>query len=162
MNILNDNIYNKFLKKFWITNFLNVLFAGKEIIPPSPNSLFKKCVSILYRKQIGRYTNADLKISLLVCFHIKTILWKFRILNPRNSRVIYPFHISHVRISQKAKGIILWTLRHNSFKRRQRYWQISNQHLCIFKFCFKKREKDRRKKHKIRYSPVPNCKRKRV
>ena len=38
-----------------------------------------------------RYTNADLKISLYVSVHIKTIPWKFRILNPKNSRVIYPW-----------------------------------------------------------------------
>ena len=36
-----------------------------------------------------RYINADLKISLYVCVHIKTIPCKFRILNPKNSRVIY-------------------------------------------------------------------------
>ena len=32
--------------------------------------------------------NADLKISLYVCVHIKTMLWKFRIPNPKNFRVI--------------------------------------------------------------------------
>ena len=31
------------------------------------------------------YTNADLKISVYVYVHIKTIPWKFRILNPKNS-----------------------------------------------------------------------------
>ena len=35
-----------------------------------------------------RYTNADLKISLYVCVHIKLIPWKFRFLNPKNSRGI--------------------------------------------------------------------------
>ena len=35
-----------------------------------------------------RYTNADLKISFYVCVYIKTILWKFCILYPENSRVI--------------------------------------------------------------------------
>ena len=152
MNILNDNIYNKFLKKFWITNFLNVLFAGKEIIPPSPNSLFKKCVSILYSKQIGRYTNADLKISLLVCFHIKAILWKFRILNPRNSRIIYPFHISHVRISQKAKGIIMWTLLGR--------FQIS---ICVsLSFALKKEKKTEEKNTKSATRPCLTVREKRV
>ena len=34
-------------------------------------------------------TNADLKISLYVLVHIKTIPWKFSILNPRISRVLY-------------------------------------------------------------------------
>ena len=37
-----------------------------------------------------RYTNADLKMSLYVRVHIKMIPWKIRILNPRNSRVMYP------------------------------------------------------------------------
>ena len=36
---------------------------------------------------------ADLKISLYVCIHVKTIPWKFRILNPKNSRVIYPWSL---------------------------------------------------------------------
>ena len=35
-----------------------------------------------------RCTNANLKISVYVCVHIKKILWKFRILNPKNSQVI--------------------------------------------------------------------------
>ena len=35
-----------------------------------------------------RCANVDLKISLHVCFHIKTITWKFRFLNPKDSRVI--------------------------------------------------------------------------
>ena len=35
-----------------------------------------------------RYSNADLKISICVCIYIKTIPWKFPILNPKNSRVI--------------------------------------------------------------------------
>ena len=34
------------------------------------------------------YTNADLKISLYVCVHIKTIQWKFCMFNPKNSWVI--------------------------------------------------------------------------
>ena len=37
---------------------------------------------------LSRYTNADLKISLYVCIHIKTVPWKFRVLIPQNSRVI--------------------------------------------------------------------------
>ena len=34
------------------------------------------------------------------------------------------FHISHVRISQKVKGVLMWNLRHIIFIWRQRYWQI--------------------------------------
>ena len=52
----------------------------------------------------------ELKISLYVCVNIKTIPWKFCILNTKNFRVICPwrtfkrtFQISHVRISQKGK-----------------------------------------------------------
>ena len=37
---------------------------------------------------------ADLKIRVRV--HIKIILWKFRILNPRNSRVVYPESLRNV------------------------------------------------------------------
>ena len=36
---------------------------------------------------------ADLKISLYVCVHMKTILWKFRFLNVENSRVICPWNV---------------------------------------------------------------------
>ena len=39
---------------------------------------------------IQRYTNADLKISLYILNHVKVIQWKFRILNRKNSQVIYP------------------------------------------------------------------------
>ena len=39
------------------------------------------------------YTNADLKISLYVCFHIKNIPWKFCILNPKSSRIICPWSL---------------------------------------------------------------------
>ena len=40
-----------------------------------------------------RYTNADLKISLYVRAHIKTIPWKFCIVNPRNSGVIFTWNL---------------------------------------------------------------------
>ena len=36
---------------------------------------------------------ADMKIFLYVCVYIKTIPWKFRILNPKNSRVICPWSL---------------------------------------------------------------------
>ena len=36
------------------------------------------------------YANADLKISLYARLHMKTIPRKFRILKPKNYRVIYP------------------------------------------------------------------------
>ena len=34
------------------------------------------------------------------------------------------FHISHVRISQELKGILMWNLKHIVFILRRRYWQI--------------------------------------
>ena len=37
-----------------------------------------------------RYTNTDLKISLSVLTHVKTISWKFCILNSKNAPVILP------------------------------------------------------------------------
>ena len=36
-----------------------------------------------------RYTEADLEISQCVRVHIKTIFWKFRILNPKNSWIVW-------------------------------------------------------------------------
>ena len=48
---------------------------------------------ILRKKGVYRYNNADLKILLFVRVHIKRVTWKFRILNPRNSRVIYPWSL---------------------------------------------------------------------
>ena len=37
-----------------------------------------------------RCNNADLKIPLYVCVHVKTTPWKFRIFNPKDYRVICP------------------------------------------------------------------------
>ena len=37
-----------------------------------------------------RYTNADLKIYLYVQVHVRLLSWKICILNPADSRVIYP------------------------------------------------------------------------
>ena len=37
-----------------------------------------------------RYTNADLKITLYICVHIKLIPRKFRIPNPKSLPVIFP------------------------------------------------------------------------
>ena len=34
------------------------------------------------------------------------------------------FHISHVHISQKVKGVLMWNLWHIIFIWRPRYWQI--------------------------------------
>ena len=50
-------------------------------LPQASN--IKHCIK--YEVLHQRYTNADLKVSLYV--HLKTIPWKFRILNPNNSQV---------------------------------------------------------------------------
>ena len=34
------------------------------------------------------------------------------------------FHISHLRVSQKVKGILMWNLQHIIFIWRRRYWQV--------------------------------------
>ena len=47
----------------------------------------------LFTLHLLRYTNADMKIFLHVCVHIKTLPWKFRFLNSENSRVIYPWSL---------------------------------------------------------------------
>ena len=44
-------------------------------------------------KNISRYTNADLKISIYVRLRVKAIPWKLGILNPNNSRVISPWSL---------------------------------------------------------------------
>ena len=49
-----------------------------------------KILDFCYEKTHERYTNVDLKISLYVCVHIKTIPWKFCFLNPKNSQFISP------------------------------------------------------------------------
>ena len=43
--------------------------------------------------RIWRFANADLKISVYVCVHIKTISWKFWILNPKNYRLTCPWSL---------------------------------------------------------------------
>ena len=48
----------------------------------------------LYRITIvKKYTNAELKIFLYARLHIKVIPWKFWILKPKNSRVIYAWSL---------------------------------------------------------------------
>ena len=42
---------------------------------------------------IIKLLNVDLKISLYVCDHIKIITWKSRILDSKNSRVIYAWSL---------------------------------------------------------------------
>ena len=89
----------------WITNqhqfkskkifeFLNDILLLTSVLPPPS---FLETINIWSSTKYTRtcpynswgYTNADLKISLYACVHIKTIPWKFFILKPKNSRVIY-------------------------------------------------------------------------
>ena len=62
------------------------LQKAEECSEPKRASTIKLCCEYTYR-----YINADLKISLYVCVHVKIMLSKFRILNPNNSWVcIFP------------------------------------------------------------------------
>ena len=85
-----------------IKDNLNTIWYGKINFPvtlwknPVGIYLFKvnnrktKKICEILTILVKRYTNADLKISLYVCADIKTISWKFRFLNPKNSWVICP------------------------------------------------------------------------
>ena len=83
--------------------------------------------------------NADLKISLYVCVHVKTIPWKFRILFPKDSRVIcawvckflkkQTFDVSHQRISQKVKGALMWNVQHIYFRMKTKV--LVDVQICI-------------------------------
>ena len=74
--------------KFWnIFQFTQINFTYFTLLPKrclhfSPTNFFS-------HKFLPLNTNADLKFSLHVCVHIKTIPWKFCILDPKNSWVIY-------------------------------------------------------------------------
>ena len=43
------------------------------------------------------------------------------------------FHKSHMRISQKVKGVLMWNLQHIIFIWRRRYWQIFKSALVYLK-----------------------------
>ena len=97
-----------------------------------------------------------MKISLYVWVYTKTISWKFCILNLPvwfvnflKSRIIFnilycflnvckqTFHISHVRISQKAQSVLIWNLQHIISIWWPRYWQIVKSALvCLKWFLF--------------------------
>ena len=46
------------------------------------------------------------------------------------------FHISHVRISEKVKDVLMWNLWHIIFKWRRRYWQIFKSALVCLSILF--------------------------
>ena len=102
-----NNFYFIVIKEFWYDKKYS-WFLGA----------FIRILLFEHYCECQRYTNADLKTYLYVCIHIKTIPWKFRILNPKfvsfwKSRLIFNIfycfgmciHISDVRISQKVKGV---------------------------------------------------------
>ena len=84
---------NLYLEPFIDKHFTRVL-NNTQLLKQSTPTAQKKHVRVLTTPRGPRnqkfytYTNADLKISLYVCVHIKKLPWKFRILNPKNSRVI--------------------------------------------------------------------------
>ena len=51
------------------------------------------------------YTNADLKIFLFVSVHKNIVPWKFRILNPKNSRVIYTRNVCEMLVYKHTETI---------------------------------------------------------
>ena len=113
-----------------------------------PHNAPNKSFRIYFLCLLQSYTNADLKISVYVCVHIKTIhtenlaslilrilgLFVREFVNLLESRLFFnifqcfwtfvkkTFHIFHVSISQKVKGVLMWNLQHIIFIRRPRYW----------------------------------------
>ena len=79
--------------KRFLNFFNNIWLLTSVLLPP----FFLETINILsstkynrtFQYNSWRYTIADLKISLYACVQIKAIPWKFRILKPKNSRVIY-------------------------------------------------------------------------
>ena len=63
-------------RRFCVIKFWSVCFSNAKFLLHF--TVFKGTLS------------ADLKICLKVCVHMKIIPWKFRIFNPKNSRVICP------------------------------------------------------------------------
>ena len=81
----------KLLKKLLLEKYLISVAATLSrgyIVQFTPHFV---CCSTLIN--VLWYTNAYLKTSLNVQVHIKTISWKFRIPNPKNSRVIYAWSL---------------------------------------------------------------------
>ena len=57
-------------------------------------------------------------------------IWKQ---NPENFALFRTFHVSHVRISQKVKSVLMWNLQQIIFIRKQSYGQIFKSALVYFK-----------------------------
>ena len=76
------NTFSKFLIFLYLLRFLLTDVFNKFLINLE---WYLRITNFTYT-----YTNVDLKIFVYVCVHIKTLPWKFCILNPKNSRVIIP------------------------------------------------------------------------
>ena len=127
--------------------------------------MFHTMVALLFLKATLSdrllYTDADLKIFLYVCVHIKTIPWKCRFLNKeflshllvkfinffKNRLIFISFYCCFwvfvnklftylTCASQYVKGALLWNLRHIVFMWRRRYWQIFKSVLVYLEGIF--------------------------
>ena len=76
------NTFSKFLIFLYLLRFLLIDVFNKFLINLD---WYLRITNFTYT-----YVNVDLKISVYVCVHIKTLPWKFCILNPKNSRVVIP------------------------------------------------------------------------
>ena len=72
-----------------------------------------------------------MKISLYVRIHIKTILWKFCGLNPKNSRVIYPRSLN---FSEKVGYFLTYSIVSACLQTNISY--ISGAHNSKSKWCY--------------------------
>ena len=72
-----------------------------------------------------------MKISLYVRIHIKTIPWKFCILNPKNSRVIYPWSLN---FSEKVGYFLTYSIVSACLQTNILY--ISGAHNSKSKWCY--------------------------
>ena len=99
VNTNNRNILHLFLELLDVNGYIQPNFlALNSLLNSRPSILIDQhknkfssnavlsmiTVLIIYQ----RYTNADLKISLYICVQIKITTRKFRILNPKNYRII--------------------------------------------------------------------------
>ena len=72
-----------------------------------------------------------MKISLYVRMHIKIVPWKFRILNPKNSRVIYPWSLN---FSEKVGYFLTYSIVSACLQTNILY--ISGAHNSKSKWCY--------------------------
>ena len=84
---------------FWNLHFSQTNFACKQDLIYWRSGKPQVLIPIIAELPPGicliylKVHNTDLKMSLYVWVHLKTIPWKFRILNTKNSLVIYPWSL---------------------------------------------------------------------